>query len=543
MNKINYVLFCLVFISKLNAQTIPFKWVNGSDVVDQQGVYGTKLVAAPGNIPGARYNSASWVDASGNLWLFGGQGVSTSTISGYLNDLWKYDVTSNLWTWVAGTSTVHANGQYGTMGVPSSTNSPGSRQNAYTWADNSGNLWLFGGMGHAANGSVTYLNDLWKYNISTNQWTWMTGANTGTPASVYGTQGVAAAGNTPGGRFGGAAWIDNSNNLWLFGGQQVSNTQRLNDLWKYSIGSGQWTWVSGSNTINQNGNYGTKGVVASTNMPGARQASVNWKDQSGNFWLFGGDGFDATGTSNNYLNDLWKYDVTTNNWVWLSGSNGFTASAVYGSFGVPTASTIPGARQMSIGWTDNSNNLWLFGGWGYIGPPFGRMDDLWKYNISTNQFTWMAGPSFTNQPGVYGTQGVASATNIPGARRMSTSWKDNNGKLWLFGGTGIDKNNVTSSLNDLWMFDVSGTTGLNKLNKDEGQFIVYPNPSKEIINLKLIVEKSEAITMNYKIYNSIGQIVLSGELSKDQSNIFIEKLTTGIYFIEINSFVIKFIKE
>jgi hypothetical protein len=52
-------------------------------------------VAAPGNIPGGRDTASSWVDSSGNLWLFGGLVVDfpgnplnpNSII--YYNDLWE----------------------------------------------------------------------------------------------------------------------------------------------------------------------------------------------------------------------------------------------------------------------------------------------------------------------------------------------------------------------------------------------------------------------------------------------------------------------
>ena len=40
----------------------------------------------------------------------------------------------------------------------------------------------------------------------------------------------------------------------------------LNDLWKFD--GSQWTWMGGSRNASQNGVYGTKGVAASTNMPG-----------------------------------------------------------------------------------------------------------------------------------------------------------------------------------------------------------------------------------------------------------------------------------
>lgn len=69
--------------------------------------------------------------------------------------------------------------------------------------------------------------------------------------------------------------------------------------------------MSGSSTIPTNtkgvtGVYGTLGVAATTNVPGGRDWAVGWIDDSGNFWLFGGAGYDSTGASGE-LNDLWRY--------------------------------------------------------------------------------------------------------------------------------------------------------------------------------------------------------------------------------------------
>ena len=52
--------------------------MSGSERGGQSGTYGTKGVAAPGNVPGAREGAVSWTDASGNLWLFGGDGYAAS---------------------------------------------------------------------------------------------------------------------------------------------------------------------------------------------------------------------------------------------------------------------------------------------------------------------------------------------------------------------------------------------------------------------------------------------------------------------------------
>jgi hypothetical protein len=85
------------------------------------------------------------------------------------------------------------------------------------------------------------------------EWTWMGGSDTapnfGLPG-VYGTLGIADAANIPGGRQQSASWRDSAGNLWLFGGYGVDSTGasgQLDDLWKYDVGAGQWTWISGTN--------------------------------------------------------------------------------------------------------------------------------------------------------------------------------------------------------------------------------------------------------------------------------------------------------
>ena len=65
----------------------------------------------------------------------------------------------------------------------------------------------------------------------------------------------------------------------------------MNDLWSFSIESNEWTWVSGNNTFNVSGNYGTKGESSINNYPGARHFSISWFDSSNKtLWLFGGYG-------------------------------------------------------------------------------------------------------------------------------------------------------------------------------------------------------------------------------------------------------------
>jgi N-acetylneuraminic acid mutarotase len=371
------------------------------------------------------------------------------------------------WTWVSGSSSVgSANGLpgiYGTLGVPSASNVPGSRIYETTWKDSTGNFWMFGGSGYDVNGSGGLLNDVWELNPSTNIWTWMGGSNTFRAPGVYGTLGVPAAGNIPGARNGSASWVDGSGNLWLFGGEAVNPSGGAalssNDLWKFSPITNQWTWVGGSDVPSASGSYGTLGSPSANNIPGARYSASTWMDTSGNLWLFGGYGVDSTGVIG-YLNDLWELIPSTGQWAWISGSStvgsNHSQPGVYGVRGTPAAGNVPGGREDADAWTDSGGNFWLFGG--YDDPTNGggtELNDLWEFSPSTNLWTWMGGSSAPagNQRGVYGTLGTAASTNLPGGRDSMVNWIDQNGNLWLFGGDGYGAAGEKNFLSDLWEFN------------------------------------------------------------------------------------------
>ena len=56
-----------------------------------------------------------------------------------------------------------------------------------------------------------------------------------------------------------------------------------------------WTWMSCSNTRDQQGIFGEKGKASDNNCPGARNEAVGWYDSSTEeFWLFGGFGLGST---------------------------------------------------------------------------------------------------------------------------------------------------------------------------------------------------------------------------------------------------------
>jgi hypothetical protein len=68
------------------------------------------------------------------------------------------------------------------------------------------------------------------------------------------------------------------------------------------------------------------------------------------------------------FNDLWKFNGEE--WVWMSGSNQADEPGVYGEMGTPDSNNMPGGRYGAVSWMDNSENMWIFGGYGYPADGF-----------------------------------------------------------------------------------------------------------------------------------------------------------------------------
>jgi N-acetylneuraminic acid mutarotase len=265
----------------------------------------------------------------------------------------------------------------------------------------------------------------------------------------------------PGARSGGAAWA-NGTQGWLFGGVGFDSTGasgQLNDLWSFDPASRKWTLVRGPNAVNNPGVYGTLGTPSGANVPGSRDSAVAVTDKYGNFWLFGGFGFDATGNFGS-LSDLWKYDPVAAQWTWVTGSNAIDAPGQYGTPAIAGPLNAPGARGNAVGWFDDAGNLWIFGGIAFDSSgDNGVINDLWKFNPAKGQWTWVGGSKTINAPGGYGTFGVTGSATGPGARSGSTA-VERAGKLWLISGFGVDAAGNFGLLNDVW-----------RLNPKNGQWV------------------------------------------------------------------------
>ncbi len=432
---------------EFDPSTNEWAWMGGSSTAGDKGgrpgVYGKLGTPAAGNIPGSRGYGVAWTDDSGDFWLFGGYGYDADGSIGFLNDLWEFAPSTKEWTWMSGSRTLPSCGfpkycgqpsVFGTKGSPAAANVPGGRGSSVSWVSG-GDLWLIGGLGANSGSETAELDDLWKFNVSTREWTWIGGSDTLAQDSVYGALRVPAPGNFPGDRDYSFGWTDASGNLWLFGGNDewIGVFGTLDDLWEFSPSTNEWAWMGGNSNVGPNlnswpGIYGKLGEPAAGNTPGARQSSVSWTYSSGNLWLFGGWGFDAD-DNGGYLNDLWEFNPSTDEWVWMGGSSSVVFDptsqynciamenpcgqpGVYGALEEPAPSNIPGGRDEAAVWTDSSGNLWLFGGYGMDSKDnAGWLNDLWTLEFKP----LAASPTFSVQAGTYATaQTVSIADTTPG---------------------------------------------------------------------------------------------------------------------------------
>jgi|GEM_PF-3869670 len=145
---------------------------------------------SPNIRPTKRAGQATTLDTdSDRMYLFGGQTEQGSL----LGDLWAFDPIKKNWT------ELRPNGSR-----------PTARADATLAYDYDGHLWLFGGKTTSG-----VINELWKYDPNTNQWTLVSAANGPSARSKHR-----------------ATW-DPVMKLVIFGGQDA-NGNALNDLWQFT---------------------------------------------------------------------------------------------------------------------------------------------------------------------------------------------------------------------------------------------------------------------------------------------------------------------
>ena len=89
---------------------------------------------------------------------------------------------------------------------------------------------------------------------------------------------------------------------------------------------------------------------------------------------------------------------------------------------------------------------------------------------------------------------------------------------------------------------ITGVLGVNETSKTA--FSLYPNPANSVLN----ISTANSENMSYKIYNLQGASIMSGVISASNSEISVDAISQGVYFITMTaadntSTTVKFIKK
>lgn len=351
---------------------------------------------------------ATHVYHNGMLYFFGGS--NQNDLSEYSNDLWAWDGKAWIWLWGNDEELYNPGGNFGVKGVPSAQNLPPARVDATMWADNDGNIWLYGGYGQIGG----WWGDLWKWDGK--MWTWMSGSDETFSPVIYRSKGTPHPEGQPGARVGAKGWTDDSGKLFLFGGATVGTSQAnpftpKNDIWCWD---GEfWTWVKGDSIDAPPGHYGQKLLTSSKDVPSGRSIFHLWKDAYNRVWVYGGGG-----TQGAFLNDLWVWDGV--DWTWINGAATAMEAPIYGQKGVADPLNNPGGRSRGLTWTGTNGDFWLYGGLSSSDTRDGHKSDLWRLSEAKEAKVIVMGNGVviqeqdnTPEPVDFTHFGRASITNIP----------------------------------------------------------------------------------------------------------------------------------
>jgi N-acetylneuraminic acid mutarotase len=356
----------------------------------------------------------------------------------------------------------------------------------------------------------------------------------------------------------------NNGKILLFGGSQNGSAPQSNKVFEYTISSDSWVTLTdlpnslgreqmkstlindsiilltgGLSTISSALEYPTTNYLYNTNTNTFTPAGnlpigvINHTStllSNGEVLITGG--FDG----NQARDEVYVFNLQ-NGWRTLSSTLSVAVSShravivngkvyIYGGFNIPLFEfsdkldiydpALDDINPLTIGPLACSqfamvafNSTILIAGGNKVLPntSFGVTNEAYIYNLNNNTFST-----------------ISSLPNIRGG--MEVSELGNSGKF-IFSGGNIS---LSEPYDDAIIYDANQTAGMIE-NNGANLIEVYPNPCQNELHIK--VNSTENSTQ-YEVFNSIGQIVKSGEIEPNNSTINTSEFPQGFYIISIN---------
>ena len=295
--------------------------------------------------PLPRKDAGSWMDRSGNLWMFGGRQLGDLN---HLDDFWKFDVKTKSWSKLSGKGAFNQKADRGALKSAGKSFYPGSRSLMSCWTDKSGNFWLYGGLSYTPQleGRAEFYSDLWMFDVSKEEWQWVSGKDKVNQATKFDSKNSSKE-NSPSPRAASASWYDESDNrFYLYGGMGYDSSATiaggLSDMWVYTVEKDNWEQLSAEGKINSEPTIANILSLDKGNSPGFRISPVSWQGPDRTFFLASGQ---SSFTQDRVYIDkhVWVYSVKVGQWRLIPQNE----------------ITISGSGSPFI---DAKGNLYIFGG-------------------------------------------------------------------------------------------------------------------------------------------------------------------------------------
>jgi hypothetical protein len=171
--------------------------------------------------------------------------------------------------------------------------------------------------------------------------------------------------------------------------------------WNYSPAADLFYYLKGSSANTAFGvlssvNYTFKGVENATAMPYSHAGAVAVADANGLLWMIGGLASVPQAASSNTAdsNDVWSYNISSNNWRWVAGDkpvyNQFNNGA-FGTFRVPSIYNYPPYMRYMAGVVEKATGMVYMYGGGRGPSTVSYSSAVWAFNLTSWEWTWMAG--------------------------------------------------------------------------------------------------------------------------------------------------------
>jgi hypothetical protein len=335
-----------------------------------------------------------------------------------------------------------------------------------------------------------------------------------------------SSGNKPGGRFEQRSVQLQLNGctpaLFMWGGATTINYfPVLNDLWSFDLGTGKWIWVSGTDSFNSSGNFGTQGVSDAGNMPPAGYGACLWSDNSGRLWLWGGSGY--TGQTNaiwEYIPDSACYPAETSGTIIISSNKTIMCAG-------DTALICAPAGFESYNWNTGDTTVCISAvnaGDYYVTVK--ASDTCGAFSNHINISTYQISAVSTNQDG----------DTLKGFSERAYQWLLND--TAITGGTDsvyiaskpgnyilqvTDSNGCTETSTPIIISGISNEPSANNI-------MVFPNPTSAGWQLNVSAEWEGSIA---EVFDATGRSVFKATITNQHSMIEITGIANGVYELRL----------